>query len=51
MKMVPLQLNNEGAARGREAHKRWQPPPEFKTCFQFNSRLKLDAINFNTQQL
>ncbi len=47
----PPNGDNEGNARGREAHKWWQPPEGYKTGFQFDNGLKPDAINFDTQDI
>jgi len=43
--------DNEGAARGREAHKWWQPPPGFEPNFRFNSGDIADAVNLRTHEI
>ena len=42
---------NEHTARGKEAHKWWQPPEGYVKNFQFDNGLKPDAINFDTQDI
>jgi RHS repeat-associated protein len=43
--------DNEGAARGREAHKWWQPPSGFQKNFRFNTGEIADAVNLQTRQI
>jgi RHS repeat-associated protein len=43
--------DNEGAARGREAHKWWNPPPGFEPNFRFNTGDIADAVNPQTHEI
>ncbi len=43
--------DNEGAARGREAHKWWNPPPGFQKNFKFDSGGIADAANLETHEI
>jgi len=47
----PPNGDNEGNARGREAHKWWQPPEGFDKEFTFDNGMRADAINFDTHEI
>jgi RHS repeat-associated protein len=47
----PSNGENENTARGREAHKWWQPPEGYSTTFRFENGLRPDAINIATKHI
>lgn len=42
---------NEYTARGREAHKWWEPPPGYQKEFTFENGLRADAVNFEIRDI
>jgi RHS repeat-associated protein len=47
----PPNGENEGTARGREAHKWWRPPEGYVKEFRFKNGMKADALNHQTRHI